>query len=161
MEFNGRILSTIAAILFSAISFSAWASSSASFDGHTQFESIELDGHVFVRCSDRGQHDSRWVRCRGNLLNPTGAFAHFQVNSGIRTDRVQLKSIWENGKQVAKRPRWEASKNRTQRSVNLWIDTIFQTPLLDYGNNWVEYELVENGTGRTPCWWLQCLRRRR
>ncbi|NQZ01550.1 MAG: hypothetical protein HRT45_12880 [Bdellovibrionales bacterium] len=147
MEFNGRVLARLGVLIVSFFSVAAIAS--PSFEGNTDFVSVQLDGQLFVRCSDRGQVDSRWQRCRGNLLNPTGAFARFQVDSDIRTNRVELKSTWENGKQVSRRPRWDSENSQTKRTVNLWVETVFQTPLLDYGKNWVEYRLVEDRTGRT------------
>jgi hypothetical protein len=65
--------------------------------------------------------------------------------SGADADRFEITSTDENGKVTKKDGKFNAA-NGESGSINLWITTLFQRPLLKIGANKISYNLTQNGT---------------
>ena len=50
-----------------------------------------------------------------------------------------------NGTTREKAKGWDSAKGRSTDTFNLWISTLLQRPLLDYGANAVHYSLTKDG----------------
>ena len=112
----------------------------AGFSTDNNFEARKLEGHIRVRCERR---ISAYHTCSRWTLFPV-EYAYFTAG-GVAADSVELRSQRADGKTVTKKFRYSESKQRTEKRVNLWIDTVFQEPLLDTGSNTIFYELSYKG----------------
>lgn len=120
------------------------AAQAADFEGQTEFTHFNIEGFYRVSCFDRGRVEHVTHRCRGYLLNPF-SFAYFQHDVEEEVDRVHLSTINKEGKRITKRSSWNAKENRSQKRINLWVETVFQRPLLEIGDNQVVYNLTRRG----------------
>jgi hypothetical protein len=106
-----------------------------------ELESISLRGRMLLKCPG----DSVFVTCYGNVLSPSSA-SHFQYSEEIDADKVILKATQENGRVRTKKSRYDAQKMRSKKRFNLWIGSLLQRPLLDMGENRVDFKLLKNDT---------------
>lgn len=119
----------------------------AGFQSGNSFEAAEVQGDISITCDDfsTGEHDFVSVRCRDEILNP-GEFAFFQGDQGVSADEVSLTAKWEDGTTRTKTEDYDPATGLSKSSFNLWIRTLFQRPLLDFGKNEITYELKNSGS---------------
>ena len=112
------------------------------FDAGNEFSATPLSGEVRVTCYDNGRYDHATFRCRDEILEP---FDHvrFIGPDGLDADKVELSSRWESGKTRNKKKGY--SNGRSSGHFNLWIRTLFQRPLLDYGRNLIHFVMKKDG----------------
>jgi len=112
------------------------------FDAGNEYSATPVYGEVSVTCNENGRHDRATFRCRDEILEP---FDHvrFVGPDGIDADRVELVSRWESGKTRKKNKGYE--NGRSFGHFNLWIATLLQRPLLDYGANAVHFVMKKDG----------------
>ena len=122
-------------ILFGASSAYAGA---VGFELGDQYESVIYSGRTTVYCPARAPEI---FYCNAGGLSP-GVVSHF-VAEGVQADKVRLKAYWQNGRTRSKNHSF--SDGRTRSKVNLWINTLFQRPLLAMGANKIEYTLSKSG----------------
>ncbi len=79
------------------------------------------------------------MRCRGNILNP-GEFTFFEGPEGVDADEVVLTALHEDGSIKEKIESYDSSIRRSD-DVNLWIRTLFQRPLLEFGQNTIQWDM--------------------
>lgn len=125
------------------LSSSAWAVETGFITGN-QFTATPIEGEVTVNCSENGSFDTvRWV-CEDITLDPA-EFVHFVTEPGGTADTVVLKATWENGKGREKSAGFDPATGKSKSRFNLWIMTLLQRPLLDYGVNKIDYKLTRDG----------------
>lgn len=117
---------------------------SARFSGGDTFEAIDLEADITVSCQEGMERDVRYVTCSESLLNP-GEYTYFVGPEGVVADTVKVKSTWENGKGEEKQASYDNDKGRSGKALNLWISTLLQRPLLDYGVNKIDWEMSQSG----------------
>lgn len=139
MEVSMKTLFALVALLFSASNFAQGLS------GGDQFTSLNIEGRVSVSCfNTQGGASHGSAYCGMNILNP-GEYSFF-VGPKIDADSVSLQATWENGKKSkVKTEKYDQVKGKSKKSFNLWIATVLQRPLLDFGKNIVNYKLTKNG----------------
>ena len=136
------------ALMFAPISL--FAADDAGFTDGNQMTSVQLRGEITVHCRSGSESDRRFHYCRANILNPR-EFSHFHGPSSIElndVDRVELVATDEAGDVVEKSSRYNAEERVSSGRFNLWINTLFQTPLLNFGTNEIDYKLLSSGTVR-------------
>lgn len=118
----------------------------AGFSGGDTFTSQNIEGRLTVSCMGTQPGPSVGVaNCRMNLLNP-GEYSYF-LGPKVDADSVSLQATWENGKKSkVKTEKYDGNLGKSKKSFNLWISTVLQRPLLDFGKNVVSYTLTKNGT---------------
>jgi hypothetical protein len=114
------------------------------FETGNTFHAVALEGRVHVSCNDPGRgQDSRFWNCFEVTLDPA-EYAYFVTDSGGQANSLELTATWDNGKVVKKSVGFDPAKGRSSRRVNLWIQTLTQKPLLDIGENQIEWRLSRN-----------------
>lgn len=112
-----------------------------------QFQSVYLSGTVGLWCPNNRLQDSKvsyqLVNCRANVLNPA-EFTKARYNGGLEADEISISVTQSTGKRVTKSSRLKNGVSTKQ--FNLWIRTLFQRPLLDYGINQVEYSVTNDNS---------------
>lgn len=101
------------------------------------FKSNDLRGHLTISCSD-GRLSS--TICRADVLFPV-EFDYFYGPKGIKADTVQLTAVHQDGSQRTKSESYKSDLGRSKGRFNLWITSLTQRPLLDYGQNQITYKL--------------------
>ncbi len=125
--------------------FLSFNSISAGFSGGDIFKSTNIEGNLSVTCvGNQPGPNMGNAYCRMNFLTP-GEYSFF-IGPKIDADKVTLQAIWENGKKSKpKTENYDGVQGKSKKSFNLWIATLFQRPLLDFGTNTVQYTLTKNG----------------
>ena len=116
------------------------------FSAGAAFTATPLAGNISVHCRDGDQSDTAFHACHEEILEPVEA-SYFLGTEGVAASRVELTAHYEDGNMRAKDLRYNAATGRSE-AVNLWIATLFQRPLLDYGQNRIEY-VMRDGQGST------------
>lgn len=148
------------------ISASAVAETSdVQFSKGNDIEIQQLTGSVIYYCRDNlGKNYSRQWFCDANLYSP-GTHDYLVSNTPIDADKVVLTSTREDGSTKSKDSKFDANKSSSSSRFNLLITTLTQRPLLQVGNNKIDYKfskgkkVVSEGsfqskvtiTGKTQC----------
>lgn len=139
----GKIL-MISALFASFLSINS-AFAEVEFEAGNQFEAVRLSGNIGVWCDDNraaGKRQLRTIYCRADMLMP-GEFSRVLYTGSEEADEVKVSVTKGNGKRTTKTS--DLKNGVSTKNINLWISTLFQRPLLDYGRNQVEYSLTNNG----------------
>lgn len=131
---NSLLISLPTLFLFSQ-SFAA----EVGFKNGNNFEITPIHGTVTAQCSDPG-YGSRFYSCDDEMASP--GYRDVLV-ANIDADSVTLTATHESGKQHTKVVNFDSTKKESKK-INLLISTLFQTPLLDYGKNNVQYSFTSN-----------------
>lgn len=140
------LVSTLVAMSLGPLCVSA---AEVEFKAGDHFESVNLSGSVGLWCpDDRKESDSqiqkrsyKLVNCRANILMP-GEFSKVVYNGAAAADEISLSVTQGSGKRVTKKSR--LNNGVSTKNINLWVRTLFQRPLLDFGTNQVEYSVTNN-----------------
>lgn len=111
--------------------------------GGDLFEAQSIEGRVSVRCNSPQGNDFAVYYCSENILLP-GDWDRFVHPDKVAGDEVTLVSHQQSGKVRTKTKDYDASSGISD-NFNLWIATLFQRPLLDYGLNRIDYEVTKSG----------------
>lgn len=114
------------------------------FSTGNDFTATMLYGEISVSCHDSGRSDHSYVRCSSEVLDPA-EFVRFIGPKDVAADQVALSATWESGQVREKTKGWDSAAGRSTERFNLWIATLFQRPLLDYGKNAIRYFLKKGG----------------
>ncbi len=114
------------------------------FQTGNEFTATIIRGRISVSCSEGGRHDSASFRCSDEVLDPA-EFVRFTGPKGVDADKVTLAATWASGKTREKTKGYDPAAGRSTGRFNLWISTLFQRPLLDYGRNAIRYILKKGG----------------
>lgn len=140
------LVSSALALVFSSYTLCA---AEVEFQAGSNFQSVNLSGSVGLWCpNDRksieegAQKQSyRLVNCRANILMPA-EFSKANYNGGVEADEISLSVTQGSGKRVTKSARLK--NGVSTKNFNLWVRTLFQRPLLDFGTNQVEYSVTND-----------------
>ncbi len=129
-------------LFFGILSFKAFADIGFSHGG--DLSAISAKGTVFVHCMMDGSNGpfSNSYYCRRDIIT-TGDYDYFVGPTGIFADKVVLTAHHQDGSETIKKVDYDSQKNRSKETVNLWIKTVFQRPLLDFGLNQVEFKMLK------------------
>lgn len=129
-------------ILLGNLAFAA--ESNIGFSGGSEFNVIPLDGSITVQCNAGIESRVSHFDCNTEILSPYD-FAYFHGPKGIDADEVVLVATREDGSTRKKDGAYDANAGRSKKQFNLWVSTVFQRPLLNFGKNNVAYNLTKNG----------------
>ncbi len=82
-------------------------------------------------------------RCYGYVLTP-GDQDYF-VGPTVSADEVELVAVRADGSKRSKSSEYDGARGQSKDRFNLWIETLFQKPLLKMGRNDVAWTLKRNG----------------
>ena len=127
-------------------SFSSFAQ--VGFKNGNSRTSLLSQGYITINCSGSGNVGSGpgigSFTCQEAILLQ-GEYDYFIGPSGVDADKVTLTAIHEDGSQRSKTSQYNGEKGTSKDDFNLWISTLFQRPLLDYGENTIAYTLTKDG----------------
>lgn len=118
------------------------------FVGGNDFNFKGATGYLSVTCFSSGGSpsgpSSASFRCDGFSFTPAeeAQFSGPRVNA----DSVELKAVHADGSTRTKTGTYDGKKGLSDDVFNLWIDTLFQRPLLKFGKNTVTYTLKRKGS---------------
>lgn len=102
------------------------------------FEAHTLRGSITVNCPNLRANYS----CQDYYLSPSMR-DYFVYKNAPAADSVKLTATHQNRNT---RSKTESFRNgQSTSSVNLWVATLFQRPLLGHGENRINYEMQRNG----------------
>jgi hypothetical protein len=117
------------------------ASAAAGFSGGNDLTAVIISGEISVSCPGNTSGPSFVnVSCTEEILNPS-EYAYFLGSKNNGATKVTLRSIWQNGKVRTKNSNYNSELGRSTDNFNLWIETVLQSALLDYGKNTIQYTL--------------------
>lgn len=122
------------------LSLNIWAKD-IQFNEQDKLNVITMQGVVNVRCNDGQYPHSFIVQCYSSDLE-NGNYQKLQVLSEEDVDRVYLHNK-KTG--ISKNSIINSTTHQTTREINLWIRTLTQRALVDYGVNEIEYRLTKKG----------------
>ena len=138
------IFKSLAFVSLLGFSFSAHALETG-FSAGNEFRDVSLVGSVSVFCNPpQGGGGNASFACSGGTLDPVEA-SRFVVTPAVDADKVKLTAHHEDGSTRSKDSAFDAKNSRSRDFFNLWIETLFQRPLLDPGKNEITYELTNKG----------------
>lgn len=130
---------------FASLLFFSHAHADAGLTAGNEFEAHYNEGQLNLTCfGPQGQVRHAYWRCWESYLTPA-MYTKFYTDSGVEADRVEIRSTNAKGNTRKKSSRYLSDKGQSKDSFNLWINTLFQRALLDYGVNTIEYTLTKDG----------------
>ena len=116
----------------------------AGLSGGDQYSAQNIYGRLTLQCATPNGMTTVFTDCRRQILNP-GEYAHF-VGPQTDADHVTLRATREDGSvSKAKTAEYDGAEGKSKKTFNLWISTVLQRPLLNFGKNTVTYTLTKNG----------------
>ncbi len=148
----GRTFGFCAALIF--LTLSSTSAQAAGFAGGNVFEYTSAVGDVLVHCPRSGGGgggpgggprgpSSASFRCYGYVFSPA-EYAQF-VGPKVNGNRVELTATREDGSTRTKTSDYDGSLGASTDTFNLWINTVFQRPLLKLGRNDVAWTVTRDG----------------
>ncbi len=113
---------------------------SAGLEKGDEFKAHYISGDVSVTCfsSEGTKHAS--FRCSDSYLSPS-VFSKFKTDSSVDADKVTLSYVDSKGKRKTKSSSFKGDTSKS--NFNLWIWTLTQRPLLQVGENTIDYKLTK------------------
>lgn len=123
----------------------------AGFKSGNKFEYKSAVGDVSVHCPNTGGSlpggpsgpTFANYRCYGYSLTPGDA--DYFVGPKVNADEVELVAVRADGSKRSKTSEYDSAKGQSKDTFNLWIETLFQKPLLKMGRNDVTWNLKRGG----------------
>lgn len=132
-------------VLISTI-FSVTTFAQVGLEGGNTRNVYSIEGDLFVSCYPAGEPPMHArYQCVDDILEPS-SYDYFRGPAGISADSVSLTSLRADGSSITKKLGYNSEKSRSENSINLWILTLFQRPLLKDGQNNITYTLSLNGS---------------
>lgn len=103
-----------------------------------------IQGQVQVTCAGFNGSSSAVYTCRDVVLDPQ-VYDFFVGPQDGYADKVELTAFHEDGSSRVKAEDYDGVRAKSRSQLNLWISTIFQKPLLEYGRNVIQYRLLSSG----------------
>lgn len=122
------------------------------FAGGNIFHYTPAEGDVLVNCPRSGGGgipgtptgpSSASFRCYGYVFSPAES-AQF-VGPVTTADQVELTATHADGTTRTKSSAYDGGTGRSVDTFNLWIETLFQRPLLKVGRNDITWSLFSGG----------------
>ena len=135
-------------LLLSAILFPLFSSAEeiGFVHGNTR-QLVALEGELIVLCpsSPGANPPVQTFYCHDLVMEPS-SYDYFRGPNGLVASEVVLTATREDGTKKSKTLIYDSHSFRTTDSINLWISTLFQRPLLKEGRNKLSYTLIQNST---------------
>lgn len=119
------------------------AESKIGFSGGSEYSSVPLNGSITVQCNSGIESRVSHFDCRSEVLFPY-EFDYF-YGPKMDADEVVLVASREDGSTRKKDGSYDGSAGRSKKHFNLWVSTVFQRPLLNFGKNSINFNLKKNG----------------
>lgn len=126
-------------LLLLSFSFFAQARESGFSKGH-EFVATPIQGQVRVVCNGFNGTGAAAFNCRDVALDPA-VYDYFVGPIDSRADRVELYATHEDGSFRVKAVDYDGVRGRSREAFNLWISTLFQKPLLEFGKNSIRFKI--------------------
>ena len=145
-----NVLKSVMAATLVVVALSAsqsFAFGSVGFSHGNQLTMLNLTGKIKVNspCRPRSSRGYEIIKCESKDLFK-GNEDYFVGPVNPDAVEVVLVSHTSAGEVHSKTAEYNGVRGRSSGTVNLWHSTLFQSPLLDVGNNTVRYSLKdENG----------------
>lgn len=111
-----------------------------SFSSGNQFRVNIYRGEVIANCLAAGGTSQTFL-CDADELSP----AEFdRIQAHVDADSVSLHAIHADGSSITRTRNFNAKKGLSGE-FNLWISSLFQSPLLNMGTNKINYTFTKNG----------------
>lgn len=136
-------MKSVLSILICLLALNAQAE--VGFKNGNQKTAVLAQGRIVVQCqsSSPGGPSFGHFTCREEILT-SGEYDYFVGPAGAKGDSVTLTALHQDGSQRTKTVAYDSSKGQSKKSINLWIATLLQKPLLDPGKNVVRYKITLN-----------------
>jgi hypothetical protein len=135
------------ALVTQVISGQSFAAVETGFEKGNTLTARDYQGQVTVHCNAPGDQQTYFYSCHGNGLEPV-EFSKFVIDpahlAGMDANQVALSATWENGHIVYKDMGFDSKSGKSKREFNLWINTLLQRALLNYGTNKIHYVLSKD-----------------
>lgn len=132
---------------FLTVLVSSGAAYGQGFTGGSDLEGRSARGTIYLTCyGSGGEMASSTINCRQALLIPYDRDFFIDSNAPENTTHVELINEHQDGRVVSKRVRFDAEKGESRSRINLWIWSLTQRPLLDFGPNEVTYKYYQRST---------------
>ncbi len=133
----------ITGILALSVGSQVFAATTAGFSSGNLFHTRNLDGQITVFCSGpgAGPHSAVWS-CPANEVSPV---AEDRFVAMAPADHLTLVDTHEDGGTTTKNAGFDAARGQSD-VINLWLESLFQRPLLRVGVNRIHYSLTRAGT---------------
>lgn len=123
--------------------FYSFAQANTGFSRGNEFVATSIQGQVRVVCNGFNGTSSATFTCRDIVLDPN-PYDYFVGPRNARLTKLDLVVLREDGSTRSKVMGYDGSYGKSRDAVNLWISTIFQTPLLTYGVNTIRYKIYSS-----------------
>ncbi|MNL30457.1 hypothetical protein D3C87_1521950 [compost metagenome] len=128
-------------MIFAIVLMGLTAQAEVGFKAGNEMTAVLSEGDITVHCR-YGNPTMQYVRCRADILT-TGEYDFFVGPAGVAADEVTLTARHQDGSSRTKTVDYDSKKGRSSKSINLWILTLLQKPLLDPGVNKVSYKMTK------------------
>lgn len=134
-------MNRLAKLLASLFVFVPGLTFAAGFSGGDEFTAHNAYGVATVWCRDNFGSHAYTVQCSTNFLAPY-EYDRFVTDEEIDADKVTITRTTKKGKLIKKDEKYSKSKKQSGH-FNLWIASLTQKPLLDYGTNVLTYQMTK------------------
>lgn len=122
------------------LAFCSFAQANPGFSRGNELSATPIQGQVRVFCNGFNGSGTAIYSCRDVALDPQ-AYDYFVGPQDARADKVELTATREDGSTRSKMVDYDGARGKSREAFNLWISTLFQKPLLQYGMNSVRYRI--------------------
>jgi hypothetical protein len=143
------MVQTVAALMtgFAALAFSS-GSFAQSFAKGNNYTIQPLQGQVQVMCPasvPNSGPQTAFYSCYQESISPA-LRDYFVGPKGLDVDEVVLRATHADGSTRSKDFDYDSQAGRTKKTVNLWVSTLFQRPLLEAGKTRIDWTLTKRGS---------------
>lgn len=135
-------------LLASLISIACANSTYVGFSRGNNLVATPVQGQVRVSCEGFNGLGAASYECRDVVLEPQ-PYDYFLGPRQANGNRLELTATREDGVSRNKIVGYNGATGSSTESVNLWISTIFQKPLLSFGKNVVNFKIYSAQDSRT------------
>lgn len=129
-----KIISIVFALLFS---ISATATT-VGFEHGNSYSHLTFQGSVTASCDTT----TRSYNCSAYGLNPS-MYTRLVSSQSLNANKFEITAVHESGKTRSKKGKFKGTKSK---GINLWLRTLLQRPLLDFGVNQISYKIKKGKT---------------
>lgn len=101
----------------------------------------DIEGRIRVQCRSDYGIETTFYNCHHQYLEPN-TWVKFYNRTGVIADKVKITSFHEDGSERKKESKFDFEKGESKDKFNLWVLTLLQRPLLEYGNNLIEFSML-------------------
>lgn len=110
------------------------------FASGSQFKATPIEGTVIITCDGFNGSGQATYTCRDVVLEPQN-YDVFQGPQGSEATQVELSVDREDGSNRVKVSNYNGKSGKSLSAFNLWVSSLFQSPLLTVGANKLTYSI--------------------